>query len=309
MGDVDQAFREMQANEKFDPLSAGALHELRLRQEREVEAVSTGFESWDKASRGEGGGKGLALGWYALLCGMTGAGKTLLMLNLVAQALRDGVDVLVFSLEMSWEQLATRLRPIVTGEDVTHVEWGDYYRAEKAKVADQAIVNLPGTLYVNYKPIWRLDDIGAVMEAHRRDHDVRLFVVDYAQLVEPSGQDSRLFEKMGDVSSALRYHAKALDCVCIALSQLNRTTTRDRGVGPTVDGLFGSSRFGFDADQVLALDFSRRENDPVTRTERTWLKLLKNRHGPQVDIPVQLDKSTLRFREALPHEEDAWPGA
>lgn len=304
---TEQLQRELRATGKFAPVNPIALDDLRRKQKEGTEALRTFLPSWNRACRDEGGGRGLAFGWYVLMSGLTGAGKTLLALNLIAEALRQGEHVLLFSLEMSWSQVVTRLRSIVTGEDVTTLEWGGRFDPDRARAADQELLDLPGTLYLNREPIWELEDVGAVMDVYRRKHDVRLFVVDYVQLVSPSGRDSALFEAMSEVSSTLRYQARNVGAVTVALSQLNRASTRERKVSPTVDGLFGSSRFGFDADQVLALDFSRTEDEEVARQEKTWLTMLKNRHGPAVDVPVLLDKRNLRFREAAEGEEELWP--
>lgn len=306
---TDQLERDLQATGKFRPLSAVELDDLRWQQTEGADALETFLPTWNRASRDRGGGKGIAYGWYVLLSGLTGSGKTLLALNLIARALDQGENVLLFSLEMSREQCITRLRPIVTGEDVTRLERGSRFDIDAAFEADEAILDLPGTLHLNKEPIWELEDIGSVMEVYAKSHDVGLFVVDYVQLVSPAGRDSRLFEAMSEVSSTLRYQAQKVEAVTVALSQLNRSATRERKQTPTVDGLFGSSRFAFDADQVLSLDYSRREEVAGARKERTWIKMLKNRHGPSVDIPVLLDKSNLQFREAHEGEEDAWPGS
>lgn len=283
------------------------LAELRKRQARDPDVVPTPWPSWNGASRDEGGGRGMALGWYVVLAGLTGAGKTLAALNLVGSALKSGRSVLLFSLEMSWEQLCTRLRAIVSGEDVTAVERGRGFDPEVAEAADEEFMRLPGSLHLNTEPIWRLDDIRGVMAEYRRSYDVRLVVVDYAQLVEPAGADAELFSKMSEISAQLRYSAKELGCVTVALSQMNRSGTRDRDRSPTIESLFGSSRLGFDADQVAMLDHSRRESDQIRRVERTWLNLAKNRHGPSVEIPVALEKRTLQIREARDHEVEEWP--
>ena len=284
----------------FEPVSASRLAALRERQQKETPVVQTFLPRWNRACRGEGGGLGLAYGWYVLLAGLTGTGKTLLALNLVATALTSGVSILFVSLEMSWEQLVTRLRPIVSGVEVSHLEWGPYFRPEKAEAADRAILEQPGALYFNTEAIWRLKDIRHALE-HHAERGVRLVILDYAQLVAPDGSDRKLFEAMSEISSQLRYEAKRLGVVCVVLSQLNRSATRERQSPPTIDGLFGSSRFGFDADQVLALDYSKRDRDPLRRAERTRLLLLKNRHGPALTgesaVDSTLDFATFRVTE------------
>lgn len=293
---------------KLQPVTADFLADLRERQAAPPEVLETPWPTWNRASRDEGGGQGLARGWYLVVAGATGHGKTLLALNLVASALRQGVSVAFFTLEMSKEQLQTRLRSIVTGRDITALEWGPNFDPETAAEADRTFMQLPGALYRNAEPIWRLDDIRDEMARLKRESDVGLAVVDYAQLVDPAGSDAELFAKMSDISSQLRYSAKALDVVTVALSQMNRSSTRERDRSPTVDGLFGSSRFGFDADQVAVLDYSQRETDDVERVTRTWLAMVKNRHGPSVEIPVALEKQNLQLREARDDEVGDWPG-
>lgn len=291
-------------NNLFLPVSESMLRDLRAKQAMPWSGVPTFLPTWSKACRDEGGGQGLAWGWYELIAGPTGAGKTILALNQVARALRDNVSCLFFSLEMSCAQLLTRLRAIVSGQEITHLETGRYFRADEAEEADCALMELPGSLYVNTEPIWKLSDIREVMEVHRETDGVRLFVVDYAQLVEPSGSDKKLYEAMASISSQLRHEAKRLGAVCIALSQLNRSSTAGDS-RPSVDGLFGSSRFGFDADQVLILD-TRREVNEIKRTERRKLLLAKNRHGPTLELPLEFDKSCLRWRELLPDEQASY---
>lgn len=306
----DEAWRSLEEgdpNEAFHPISEPMLAELRRRQQEGVPVVPTFLDTWNQVSRGLGAGQGLAAGWYALVAGGTGAGKTLVALNLMKKAMEEGRHVLFFSLEMDWPTLCTRLRAIVSGTDMRHLEPGEHFSVERAQEADGEILGLPGACYLNAEPIWRLEDIQKVMDFHKTTADVSLVVVDYAQLVEPSGSDQELFQAMSSISAKLRHSAKKLDLVTVALSQLNRSSTADRNRKPTVDGLYGSSRFGFDADQVLVLDYSRRERTDRRREERTWLNLVKNRHGPTCEIPVEFDYSTLQIREALPNEEVAWP--
>lgn len=291
---------------RFHPVGKELLAKLRWKQNKGVEAIPTPSSSWNRACRGYGGGEGLALSWYVLLTALTGLGKTLLALGMTRTALENGYNVLYVSLEQDWDELITRLRSIVTGGNITEVEPGKRHDPEKAKAADDQIIALPGQLHVNTEPIWRLQEITDVIEAHADAYDVRMVIVDYCQLVSPAGDNTKLFQRMSEVSSRLRYAAKNHELVTVALSQMNRSAPRDES--PSLGSLFGSSRLEFDADQILALDHSRREVDEVSRIERTWLTMIKNRHGPQIEVPVALDKRNLRIREAMPDEEGEWPG-
>lgn len=282
---------------------------LRAEQGQPPRAQPTLLPTWARACRAKGGGEGLAPGWLVYVAGHTGAGKTLFTLNQVHESLKAGANVLYFSLELDWAHIVTRLRPIVTGHDVTHLEWGSYFDEHEAAEADEAISDLPGDLLVNTEPIWELEDVRAVVQEYdwQMEHGLDLVVVDYAQLIDPSGSDAHLAERMTHVSRTLAHTAQEVDLTALVVSQANRRSTRDREQTPTVDSLFGSSRLGQDADQVLILDWTRQEGRPADRSLRTWALVAKNNHGPEVDIPVELDKSTLRFREARPDEEGEWP--
>lgn len=304
LGRLDRLDRDPGRIRELHPL---LLKELREDQDGPIRAVPTCLPTWNKASRAKGGGEGLATGWLVYVAGHTGAGKTLFTLNQVRAALRADVSVLYFTLELDWEHIATRLRGIVSGRDVTHLEWGGQFDTGKAEAADREIADLPGSLFVNTEPIWKLEDVRAVVEEYAWKYDVGLVVIDYAQLVDPSGSNRHLSERMTEVSRTLSLTAQNAGLTGLVVSQANRASTRDRKRTPTVDSLFGSSRLGQDADQVVILDWTRQENLPADRKLRTWALVVKNNHGPEVEIPVELDKSTLRFREAKPDEEDYWP--
>jgi replicative DNA helicase len=280
----------------FRRVDGRMLEDLRDSQAGSPEYVATPWPTLNAACRGEGGGLGFGLGWYVLLAGLTGAGKTLAALNLVDAALRRGVDVLFVSLEMSAGQLLTRLRAIASGEDILGIEWGSRFDVDRAAAADRILLERPGQLFVNTSPIHELADIREVLRVHVEDYGVRLVVVDYAQLVSPAGRDADLFARMAEISAQLRFEAQRHRVVCLALSQLNR---RERQGEIGLDSLFGSSRFGFDADLVLGLSYET-DRDPIRRAGRTKLLVLKNRHGPAPEIPVEVDYASFRIREIEP---------
>jgi replicative DNA helicase len=287
------------------PLRAAELTLLRLEQAEPSDAVPTFLESWNHCCRGEGAGIGLARGWNVQIGGATGAGKTLFALNLTIAALKAGEQVLYITLEMSWSQLVTRLRAIATGTDIRLLEWGEQFSEPAAKEADAALVALPGTLYYNRRPAWRLEDVRELMQLYAQQKNVRFFVVDYLQLVSPGGTE-RIYEAVTKVSQQLRFAALELNAVCVAVSQYNRATSANRTDRPIVQGLAGGSSIENDADQVILLDHTRRKRNEHERTERTYALLAKNRHGPQGELGIEFDYRTLRVREALPDEEEGW---
>ena len=101
--------------------------------------------------------------------------------------------------------------------------------------------------------------------------------------------------------------ARSKNVVTIGLSQFNRGTSGNYNESPRVQGLFGASGLENDAHQVALIDHSRYEK--VEGGARAWLLLAKNRHGPEIEIPVWFSHRTLVVEEARPDEEHLWPGA
>ena len=94
-----------------------------------IDALPTPFPSWNRACRMHGGSQGLARGWHTVVAGSSGAGKSLVALNMSAHALRCGHSVAWVSLEMSREQLLLRKLGIATSRNLRDLEPGPAHDA------------------------------------------------------------------------------------------------------------------------------------------------------------------------------------
>ena len=247
-------------------------------QLKPVDAVPTPLETWNRSCRDDGGGKGLAPGWHITLAANTGAGKSLLALNLAATAIEHGERLGFVSLEMSRSQVTSRLFAIMTKTEVRHLERGDSFDKAVARLAVKGVKEIGertlGTFWMNDGLVTEIEAILDLM------HHLHQYM-------------------------RLREFAHQFGVITIGLSQLNRETSRNYRERPIVQGLMGGSPLENDSDQVLLLDHSRYEK--AGSTARTWLILGKNRHGPNTEIPIEWNYRTLRVREALPDEEELWP--
>jgi replicative DNA helicase len=120
--------------------------------------------------------------------------------------------------------------------------------------------------------------------------------VDYAQLVSVAG--AKLDDAMRQVSAAVQSVAYRQDVNTLLLSQLNRSTTSEKGAPPTIFGLAGSSAIENDADQVLLIDQSAKTEDLYGKNFSVLLE--KNRHGPSASIAVRMDTLNLQLLEQTP---------
>jgi replicative DNA helicase len=242
----------------------------------------------------------LARCWYVIIGGGTGYGKTLVALNMVDRALRVGEKVCIVSLEMDAEDLYTRLDSIDSGYPVVVLEQGaafDPMLAEKARMTRiRETAKSGGALWVNEDPLDTLDEIDAAIRYHVQVRGCRYFVIDYLQLAWVQ-EAKNLLGQVTEVSHRVRKLTRALGIVTVAISQLNRETSKDMENPPTPQALFGGSPLENDANQVMLLDHTQYETHPDGSGADTRLILGKNRHGPRGKLDVVWDFRSLRIRE------------
>jgi len=268
-----------------------------------LSVVPTPWPAWNAACRGAGGGEGLAHGWHVIVGASSGAGKSLCATNIAASAVRSGEHVCLISLEMSQQEVVTRLLAIYADEHVRSLEHGRAFSAESWDAAGEILAEAAGSIRVNPEPINTLDQIAAVFE-HYANEGCRTFIVDYLQLAWVRSAET-LVHQITEVSHTVNMLAKRLKVLSIGLSQLNRQTS---GAGGELrkEGLLGGSSLENDAEQVVLLSKPMPAGDALYRSEA---KLDKNRHGPPVDWGLMLNSRTLRLRELEPDEESYRPGS
>lgn len=266
-------------------VTSDLLRDLRNRQDQKPEAVPTFLPSWNTLCGGPGGQEGIARGWNCLIAGPTGAGKSLLVLNQIAKALTAGYDTLLFSLEMSWEINVTRLRGIISENQIRKVEWGQQFDRRAAEEADRIITGADGDLFINTEPIWRLGDIREIIGTYQEHEGIQHVVVDYVQLAEPDGDEDKMAAKLGTVANELRDAAERYRVACLGVSQTSQ------------GGMYGSRQLEHAAHQILVIDEDSIEERDGGRIKNMTLEVQKNRHGPEGPIEIQLDTDTLKFTE------------
>ena len=123
----------------FAGFTGAVLDQLNKQKLEPITAIPTPLAKWSKHCRDEGGGVGLALGWHVVIAGATGVGKSLLALNIAAEAIRNGRRVGYISLEMSEQQTATRFQSIVSGINIKRLEHGEEFQIEKSNEASACV--------------------------------------------------------------------------------------------------------------------------------------------------------------------------
>lgn len=277
------------------------------RQRSPVEAWSTGIRALDRLCGDDGGRVGLARGWFVTLGGNPGHGKSLLALNMAASFVKQSTDVAFLTLEMSPEQLSTRVYSIALRRPIRQLERGrDFNPSDLAeRVKRFSLENDLATMVTNEHILGSIDEVTGHLHA-AADEGIRIAIVDYLQLIGVGSEDS-LYQQVAEIAMAVRKFAHQRKVLTIGLSQYNRRTSADTQ-RPTAQSLHGGMSLEANSDMVLLLDHSRYERvESKKHLARTWLIVGKNRHGPQTDIPIEWDYTTLTVREAELDEEKDWP--
>ena len=201
-----------------------------------------------------------------ILAGRPGMGKTALATNIAFNAAdrlrRDMADGIAedksvgaatafFSLEMSADQLATRILAEQSGISAEMLRMGKISRDDfqQLSYASQRLAELP--LYIDDTPALTIAALRARARRLKRRHNIGLIVVDYLQLLQGSGRanDNRVNE-ISEISRGLKTLAKELSVPVIALSQLSRAVEQREDKRPMLSDLRESGSIEQDADMV-----------------------------------------------------------
>ena len=202
-----------------------------------------------------------------ILAGRPVMGKTALATNIAFNAadrlrrdLADGIDpeksvgaaTAFFSLEMSADQLATRILAEQSGISSEALRMGKISREDfqQLSFASQRLAELP--LYIDDTPALSIAQLRTRARRLKRRHNIGLVVVDYLQLLQGtnrSGNDNRVNE-ISEISRGLKTLAKELGVPVIALSQLSRAVESREDKRPMLSDLRESGSIEQDADMV-----------------------------------------------------------
>jgi replicative DNA helicase len=202
--------------------------------------------------------------------------------------------VAVFSLEMSAEQLASRLLSMESGVDSPRIRSAHLNEQESRKL-DAAMNHLARA------PIW-VDDTPSIpiMELRSKarrlaaEHRLDMIIVDYLQLVASDGGESRV-QELGQISRALKALARELRVPVIALSQLSRAVEQRTPHIPQLSDLRESGALEQDADVVLFIYRDEKYNPDTDKKGVADIIVAKHRNGPTGQVQLLFLERTTKF--------------
>ena len=241
----------------------------------EPPGLSTGLSAVDRKING------LNKSDLLLLAARPGMGKTSMALNVALSAAKSsGKTVAIFSLEMSKEQLVTRLLANEGLIENTRLATGNLRESDWEKIAQAASVLNQTNIRIDDNPLLTVADMNAKC---RRLENLGLVVIDYLQLMTSAGGRSYSGENrqqaVADISRMLKIMAKELQVPVLCLSQLSRANEKREDKRPMLSDLRESGAIEQDADIVMFLYRDDYYNEDSEKRNIAECIVAKNRHG------------------------------
>jgi len=298
--------------------------EAAVKREGHVTGVTTGLVDLDKKLGG------LQPSDLVILAGRPSMGKTALATNIAFNAAlahklapENGGRVAFFSLEMSAEQLATRILAEQTGISSDRIRRGEISRDDdfsRLVIAAQDLQTLP--MHIDDTPGLSVPAMRTLARRLKRRQGLGLIVVDYLQLMRsPAGlRSENRVQEVSEITRGLKAIAKELEVPVLALSQLSRAVEQRDDKRPQLADLRESGSIEQDADVVMFIfreQYYHERGEPKQRDDESsekfaerhsrWLErgervhnvaevnIAKQRHGPIGTVELYFDGMVTKF--------------
>ncbi len=266
---------------EFTPISEIALNVLERIEEAAknpgaVTGIPTGFIDLDYKT------SGLQPSDFVLVAARPSMGKTAFVLNLIENvAIKKDLPCMIFSLEMSKEQLVNRLISMESNVDAQKMRNGTLNDDEWDAVIEALGTVSKANLIIDDTPGITVAEVRSKCRKAKLEHGLSLIVIDYLQLMSGTSRsnDNRQ-QEISEISRSLKALAREMSAPVVTLSQLSRACEARADHRPLLSDLRESGAIEQDADLVLFLyrdDYYNRDSDRPNIAE---VNIAKQRNGP-----------------------------
>lgn len=251
--------------------------EVASRSQGTVTGIPTGFIDLDYKT------SGLQPSDLVLVAARPSMGKTAFVLNLVDHvAVRKGMPCMIFSLEMSKEQLVNRMLAMESNVDSQKLRTGNLSDTDWDAIVEGIGVIGNSNLIIDDTPGISVTELRSKCRKMKLEYGLSLIVIDYIQLMSGSGKrssESRQ-QEISEISRSLKALAREMNAPVVALSQLSRACETRLEHRPMLSDLRESGAIEQDADVVMFLyrdDYYNKDTDTPNIAE---VIIAKQRNGP-----------------------------
>ncbi|HTA95319.1 MAG TPA: replicative DNA helicase, partial [Verrucomicrobiae bacterium] len=272
--------------------------------------LATGYADLDRMTDGLHGQE------MIVIAARPSMGKTSLAMNIVEHVVLElKLPVAVFSLEMGAEALILRMMCSIARVNLRSIREGFMSESDFPKLTSAAGKLANSKLFIDDSAGLSILQLRARARRLAQQHDVKLFVVDYLQLLHSTARRSQenRQQEISDISSGLKALAKELKVPVLVLSQLNREMERDKNRKPRLSDLRESGAIEQDADLVglLYKPNAGDDEDGAAAEEADGLPvnllIAKQRNGPTGDVNLTFLKNYTRFESAAKVSDEDIP--
>lgn len=278
------------------------------KNDEEITGISSGYRALDLMTAG------LHEDELIILAARPGVGKTAFALN-IAQNIGTSTDenVAIFSLEMGATQLVNRMLCAEGTINANHLRTGKLTEEEFEKLFVAMGSLSKANIFIDDTPGIRVSEIRAKSRRLMQERGgIGLIIIDYLQLIEGSGRESRQ-QEVSEISRQLKKLAMELSVPVIAISQLSRSVEQRQDKRPILSDLRESGSLEQDADIVAFLyreDYYRAEEDEEEVEEDNVVEVLieKNRSGARGTVKLLFIKEYNKFSSLTYYPENEIAG-
>jgi len=261
--------------------------------------LATGYSDLDELL------SGLQNGELVILAARPSMGKTSLALNIIEHVgVHLNTPVAIFSLEMSGEQLATNMLCSHARLDSHRVRRGRLNARERESLPHHVGALSEAPIFIDDSASLNCFEVRAKVRQLKARHDLKLVVIDYLQLIEGPGVESRV-QQISAISRSLKGLAREMGIPVIALAQLNRQVETRDDHRPRMADLRESGSLEQDADVVLLLhrpgyytQTGGSGSDEDGEGDRAELIIAKQRNGPTGRVHLTFLRQYMRFESS-----------
>jgi replicative DNA helicase len=271
-----------------------------MNRESGLLGIPTGFKMLDKKLSGLQGSQ------LIIIAGRPGMGKTSFALNIAQHvAVKENIPVAIFSLEMSREQLATRMLCSEALVDSQKTRSGGLTDDDFDRLSEAVNILGVAPVYIDDTPSITVLEILAKARRLKQEKGLGLIMIDYLQLMTGKERRENRQQEISAMTRSLKIMAKEIDVPVLLLSQLSRESEKRETKIPMLSDLRESGSIEQDADVVIFLHRDNYYNAEAGNATRVIVA--KQRSGPTGEVTLGWRGEFTRFVElANQGPEDAY---
>ena len=261
------------------------------KTKEKITGVPTGFSDLDNMT------SGFQPSDLVLIAARPSMGKTALVLNIIRHvAMKKKRPSMIFSLEMSKEQLVNRLLSMESNINSQKLRTGELGDADWEQLVQAVLEVSKSPLVIDDTPGITVTELRSKCRKIKLEKGLDLIVIDYLQLMSGSSRRSEnRQQEVSEISRNLKAIAREMECPVIALSQLSRAPDQRPDHRPQLSDLRESGAIEQDADIVLFIYRDEKYNPDTDHPGEAELIVAKQRNGPTGTVNLVWKQDTTKF--------------